>query len=180
MTLVELLVVISIVAVLAGIAVPPLSRMVASTAVSSHVNAFMEDSRFARGQAMRAGMSVTMCRSATPEAAEPTCATGATAGGWESGWIVFVDQDANNVRAASEPLLRVQQALSSSGGIASASASAFNSLRFRGNGWSSGATASVNFLPKGSAALADGTLNRTVCISIIGRVRVLAKGETTC
>lgn len=179
-TLIELLVALAIVAVLASIAAPSFARLRANSAVAGHVNTFLADSRFASSEALRRGVSVTMCRSHNPEAAFPQCAGTTNPGGWEGGWIIFADADADNERSEGEQLLRVQSALPDSGGIHRNGSTSYNQLRFRPNGWAAGATATLRFMPKSPEAQLDPTLGRTVCVSIIGRTRSLTRSDAAC
>ncbi|MES2975622.1 MAG: GspH/FimT family pseudopilin [Pseudomonadota bacterium] len=179
-TLVELLVAVGIVALLASLAAPSFARLRAGSAVSGHVNTFLADSRFASSEALRRGVSVTMCRSEDPEAAFPACAGAKNPGGWEGGWIIFADEDANNQRAEGEDLLRVQPAMPDSGGIHRGSGAAYNQIRYRPNGWAAGATATLRFLPRSAEAQLDPALGRTLCVSIIGRTRALARSDAAC
>lgn len=178
-TLLELLVVIAIVAILAALAAPPFGRLIATSAVTGHVNDFIADSRYARSEALRRGTSVTMCRSTDPDAASPACATD-NAAGWESGWIVFVDTDSNNSRGAGEQLLRVHARMGDSGGIRKVGTNNYNQLRYRATGWAIAANATLRFLPQGAGAQADMKQGRTVCISTLGRVRSLPSADAIC
>jgi type IV fimbrial biogenesis protein FimT len=178
--MIELLVVIALVALLATLGVGSFARMASSSAVSAHTNNFVADSRFARSEALKRGENVTMCRAVDPQAAQPVCAGTLGSAGWESGWIVFVDLDGNNTRSEDEPLLRVQPAMADSGGIGRSGGAAFNQLRYRPSGWSVGATATLRFKPALAQAQSDPAQGRTVCVSNLGRTRVLPTLDASC
>ncbi|CAN5770123.1 type IVa pilus pseudopilin TppE [soil metagenome] len=178
--MIELMVVVALVALLATLGVGSFARMIASAAVSAHTNSFIADSRYARSEALKRGENVTMCRAAEPEAPTPVCAGSQAGGGWESGWIVFVDLDGSNTRSADEPLLRVQQAMTDSGGIGRSGGVAFNQLRYRPTGWSIGSTATLRFKPSLAQDQFDPALGRTVCVSNLGRTRVLPTLDASC
>lgn len=131
-------------------------------------------------EALRRGVSVTMCRSPEPEAPFPVCAGAKGPGGWEGGWIIFADADASNQRSEGEDLLRIQPAIPDSGGIHRSTGTAYNQIRFRPNGWASGATATLRFLPRYTQAEPDPALGRTICVSIVGRTRALARSDAAC
>jgi type IV fimbrial biogenesis protein FimT len=178
--MIELMVVIALIALLATLGVGSFARMTAGSAVSAHTNSFIADSRYARSEALKRGENVTMCRTVEPDAQSPLCAGAQDGGGWESGWIVFVDVDGSNTRSAGEPLLRVQPAMPDSGGIGRSGGVAFNQLRYRPSGWSIGTTATLRFKPAQAQAQGDPALGRTVCVSNLGRTRVLPTLDASC
>ena len=98
-TLTELLVGISIVSILLGIAVPSYRYVTNSYRVSSEVNGLLGDLMFARSEAIKEGQFVTVCASADGA----TC-SGSTA--WNTGWIVF--SNATNAAQPSGGILRLQ------------------------------------------------------------------------
>lgn len=179
-TLVEVMVVIAVAATLSLLAMPALSKLVASSRTNSHVNAFVTDARLARNEAMRLGQVVTMCRAEDPEATQVQCRDDTESGGWQGGWIVFVDADGSKQVDAGETVLKIQQSLSDSGGIAKADGSASPALRYRSNGRASAANATLKFWPAGGADVLDASTGRTVCISGVGRVRVAGDASASC
>lgn len=80
-TLTELMAVSAIVAILLAIGVPSYKYISTSWRMSSEVNDLLGDLMYARAEALKEGQYVTVCVSST--------STGCTAGGWQSGWIVF-------------------------------------------------------------------------------------------
>jgi type IV fimbrial biogenesis protein FimT len=102
-TLLELLFVISIVAVLAAIAIPSFKYVTTSYRISSEVNALLGDMQFARSLALKNGQWVTICASTNGT----QCAGGGNT--WNTGWIVFLDLNQNQTVGASG-VLRAQPA----------------------------------------------------------------------
>ena len=100
-SLVELLVVITIVAVLMALGVPSYRYVTNSNRVSAEVNALLGDLQFARSEAIKEGATVTVCPTANPPANPAICNPGSTE--WDQGWIVTSATVTPNV-------LRVQQA----------------------------------------------------------------------
>jgi type IV fimbrial biogenesis protein FimT len=98
-TLTELITVAAIVAVLLGIGVPSYRYISTSWRMSSEVNALLGDLMYARGEALKEGQYVTVCVSSN--------GTGCTAGGWQSGWIIF-SNPAGAANPAAGTILRVQ------------------------------------------------------------------------
>jgi len=101
-SLTELMVVIAIVAILFGIAVPSYRYIANASRMSSEINALLGDLMFARAEAIKEGQTVSLCVSSD----------GATCSGslaWGNGWIVFPDPGATDTPAAGS-VLRAQQA----------------------------------------------------------------------
>jgi len=165
--------VVSIVAVLVALAVPNFTKLIQSTNVGSAVNTFLSDTRFARSEATRLGGTVTMCRSSNPEAASPACGTGSTVG-WESGWIVFLDQDHDGIRDANadptldDRVLRVQGPITSVGMITDKNGAA-TKLIFTPTGrmYSTASTTTITF-----GGSYDVSVIRQICTTLGGRARV--------
>jgi type IV fimbrial biogenesis protein FimT len=92
MTLIELIVTVSIVAILATIAVPSLREMMENNRLTALNNQLVSALNYVRAEAVKRAFPVTMC---VRNAAGSACST--TAGdGFEKGWLVFVDCNANN------------------------------------------------------------------------------------
>jgi len=181
-TLIELMVVIAIVALMAALAAPSFKQMIQSNTVSSAVNSFMADMRFARSEAIRRGGSVVLCRSNSPEAADPNCGTGSGTGGngWVTGWFVFHDLDGDKGKDANEPVLRAQGPLTSlDSALETSGGSSSTKFRFTPTGRlvSLGSATGIQF---GGADFPT-EQQRVVCVSVGGRARVAvdANGKTT-
>lgn len=174
-TLIELLVVIAIVAIMVTLAAPSFVNMIRSNNMTSTVNSFLADLRFARSEAIRRGGGVVMCRSDSPEAAAPTCGSGSTVG-WESGWIIFQDLNNNLNYASTEPLLRVQapitlvNTISESGAATKFQFTATGQLRL----------SSMTSIQFGSDPPFANTAQRVVCVSMGGRGRIAGDGTASC
>lgn len=102
-TLFELVMVISIVAILAAIAIPGFQFVTNSNRIATEVNGLLGDLQFARSEAVKEGQPVTVCASAdgTSCSASPN---------WQNGWIVFLDTNNDQKRQATEAIIRVQPA----------------------------------------------------------------------
>ena len=174
-TMVELLVVIAIVAVLTTLAAPSFKALIRSNSMSSSVNTFMADLRYARSEAIRRGGWVVMCRSNLPEDATPTCSGGSTTG-WESGWIIFHDLNNNGSKANTEPLLRAQGVITSVNTIAESGAATVFRFTATGRLNLAGST-SIQF---GSTPDFSNTAQRIVCVNLSGRARIAGDGTTSC
>lgn len=108
-TMTELVIVMSIVAILAAIGVPSFKYVTASNRIASEINGLLGDMQFARSQAVKQGQSVTVCASSSPYT---QCTGGVAGSAWQHGWIVFLDANINKSVDAGEAIIRVQPAFS--------------------------------------------------------------------
>jgi type IV fimbrial biogenesis protein FimT len=95
-SLVELMVVIMIAAILMALGVPSFRYVTNSNRISSEVNGLLGDLQFARSEAIKEGVTVTVCPA---QPGQTVCGNTST---WNQGWIVT----SPNVIP---PVLRVQQ-----------------------------------------------------------------------
>jgi type IV fimbrial biogenesis protein FimT len=187
-TLIELLVVIAIIGILSALAIPSFVGMIARASVSKSVNNFISDTRYARGEAMRRGKSVTICRSDNPMVVAPVCGAGDGLAvlGWASGWVVFADENGNGVfNPATDTVLRVQEQLPGVGGFYAVGAAPLvaavatgNNIVYDGTGRAIGQQGRWLVHARGEFAN-DLTYTRTLCMNSVGRVRLIT-GEAAC
>lgn len=104
-TLIELIVTLTIAAILLTIAVPSMSRFIQANRLTSAANELIGDLALARSEALKRGTNTGVCKSG----GGATCAGSGTA--WGSGWIVFVDVDQDRAWSASDILLRTREPL---------------------------------------------------------------------
>lgn len=172
-TLVELMLTITILAIVAMVAIPSFERMILENRIASQTNELSSLIGFARSEAVkRTGGFVTLC----PSTDNASCAS---SNSWENGWIVMRDSDGdrNLDTADGDAVLRVVPRLA--GG---------NSLRLLGFGGNQFIQFSANGqpAPAGSLGATDGTLvicdrrgassARGVVIMVSGQTR-LARDE---
>lgn len=188
-SLIELMVVIAIIGILITLAIPSFTALIARSSVTKAVNNFISDTRYARGEAMRRGKSVTICRSDNPFAAAPVCGVGDGLAvlGWASGWVVFVDENGNGTfnNAGGDSVLRVQEPLTGLSDFFAVGAapltsavSTGNSVVYDGTGRAVGQQRRWLVHPSGAAAT-DISFARTLCMNSVGRVRLIT-GEAAC
>ena len=87
-TLIELMVTIMVMAIVLGIGIPSMTDCVRNSRVTGTANDLLAAMHVARSAAVSRRAPTTVCRSANPMAATPTCGAG-------TGWVVYVD--ANDV-----------------------------------------------------------------------------------
>lgn len=181
-TMVELLVVVAILAILTTVAAPSFVQQIRAASMTSGVNTFLSDMRYGRGEAVRRGGGVVMCRSDDPEAVAPTCGSGSGPGGngWVSGWIIFHDLNNNGSKDASEPLLRVQAPLTSIDSILESGGGGGSSTKFLYTATGRMAnTSSATSLTFGGGNF-TATQQRVLCVNVGGRARIAGDGNSSC
>lgn len=180
-TLIELMIVIAVVAILTTLAAPSFKQLIQSNTMSSNVNSFLADMRYARSEAIRRGGGVIMCRSDEPEAASPVCGTGSGPGGngWVSGWIIFHDADDDGTRIATstDPVLRVQSPITSMDSIVDMAGTPKNMFPFTATGRLLLTYATTLQFGGGNYA---NTVQRVVCVNIGGHARIAGDGYASC
>jgi type IV fimbrial biogenesis protein FimT len=180
-TLVEMLVTLTVLGILAAIAVPSFNEAFMSNRLASFSNSFIASATLARSEAINRGGNggqVIMCRSSDG-------ATCATTRGWQQGWIVFADTGAgankgNGLLDADETRVLYHQALSTDYSFANTAANAnAYTLRYQSTGLLPDTGYPVELvlcrlLPS------PGTQERTITISATGRVSVATTRNGTC
>ena len=102
--MVELLVTLSVLAILLAVGVPAFNQFVVSSRLNAYASDIFSALILARSEAIKRNGRVVLCRSADGE----TCAG---AGDWNQGWIVFADPNNNANRDAGEPIVHTMSAL---------------------------------------------------------------------
>ena len=105
-TLIELMITLSIAAILAAIAAPSFSTTIQNNRMATQYNELLASLSLARSEAIKRGQRVTTCQSSTGN----SC--GGSASNWHTGWVVFVDADEDGTIDAGEDIIRVNGALS--------------------------------------------------------------------
>lgn len=102
--LVELMVVVTISAIITGIGIPSYRYITNANRVSTEVNALLGDMMLARSEAIKQAQPVSVCPSQGGLICDGTSS-------WQNGWIVFSDVNGDGAfTAGSDTLLRVQKA----------------------------------------------------------------------
>ncbi|HLA73161.1 MAG TPA: Tfp pilus assembly protein FimT/FimU [Steroidobacteraceae bacterium] len=159
-TLIELMVAITVLAVLLGLAVPSFREIINSNRVTAQTNDFVSTLNYARSEALKRSNPVTVCASTNGG----TCA-GVT--NWSTGWIVFADINANGALDGAEVVLQQSPAVPV-GLTLNSTTRAF--VRYSSSGMSSGAE-TFALLKTGCT----GNRAREIAISTTGRIASAVK-----
>lgn len=172
-TLVEMLIVVAIVAILSGTAVPYMGSLIDSMRMRTIANEFLSSMQLARSEAIKRNGRVALCRSADGT----TCAA---TGDWEQGWIVFHDADNSGTAGTGEQVVQRVQALPAGFRLTGnqlveryISFSHVGTTRTIGGAFQAGAVV----LCKASAGRQEG---REIVLNNVGRMRVNRINVTSC
>lgn len=127
-TMTELLVTMTIVAIVSAIALPSMRSVMENAKVSGRAEDLGMTLRQARSEAAKRNETVTVCRSSDGAA----CAA-AGVGDWRVGWIMFVDSASVGTREAGEAIIVVRKPDGASGPLAG-SGTAADYISYRGDG----------------------------------------------
>jgi type IV fimbrial biogenesis protein FimT len=167
-TFVELMITITIIAILMAIAIPSMSAFINNNRVSTSINEFVGTVALVRSEAIKQGRLVTVCRSANATSATPTCDSSAL--DWASGWLAYVESSTTtNVGTfeAAEVILARKAALPNILIPANVASITFNSS---GQPITT-ATATFNFSYKN-------LYPREVCMERTGRLKTIRDGNS--
>ncbi len=88
-TLIELITVLSILAISITLAVPSFKSLMQSNQASSEAHKLLSSIFLARSEAVKRGVRITMCPRVYPRTNPETC-TGSTE--WSKGWLLYIDE----------------------------------------------------------------------------------------
>jgi type IV fimbrial biogenesis protein FimT len=106
-TLLELMLVVVLAGILLGIGVPAMGDFIRNARITGAANDVMAGLHFARSEAIKRRVPVTLCTSATPLVANPVC----TASALLTGWIAFVDINQDGQRNGADTVLLQREPL---------------------------------------------------------------------
>ncbi len=175
-TLIELLVTLSIAVILMTIAVPGFQDFFRRNRVEAATSDIVAALNYARSEAIRRGVRVSVCGSSNPNAANPTCEDNK----WAEGWVVFVDNSHLTGNAAGvfdsgqDEVLRVSGPLPDGGSISGGTNFA-RAVSYLASGISQGIKAGgTTGLANGSLTVCKDTYGRQIAINNTGRISVSA------
>lgn len=173
-TLIELVVTLAIAGIVLGVAIPSFNSMMASNRLTAYANQLLTALNLARSEAVKRGLQVIVGRK------------GNTNKAWESGWDVYIDNNANNsYDAANDTLIKTYDALPS--GYTLRTGDNFACwLAYKSNGLNvgSGSGCGGGGLPNDTFRLCDSSANtvnsRAIAINYVGRANVTVGNAASC
>ena len=159
-TLIELMVTISVLAILLTIAVPSFRTFVLNNRITGQANDMMTALNYARSEAIKRGLPVIMSsNSGTAD--------------WSAGWIVFADPDNDGIFNAGDAKLRVGPALGG-GNTLTANLAAVTAVTFDSGGFARNSATTFYLCDNRGAGSA-----RNIQLAGSGRAKV-ATGALAC
>lgn len=163
LTLIELLTTMSIVAILAVVAIPSFKTMTGQNRMVQSLNDLVADLQYARSEAIKRGRNVIVCP------ANQRFNNCKTTNDWSNGWIVRDPGDSSITPAITAKVLRIHEALHDGDAMTEAdrrSGDTAGRIVFNRNGFSSNAR-TIQVCPPDNAASAA----RAIVISSSGHIR---------
>lgn len=172
-TLIELMIVLVIAAILLAIGVPSYRTQSLNGRMTAATSDLLGTLAYARAESTGRSDFVTVC---TRNADATGCVT---TGGWEQGWLTFVDADADGTVDGGDEILRIHDPLQD-GTTARGTAQILNRVTFRPNGLTSlTSTQTLVFCDERGF----GPNARAVVTSILGKGSIMLASDaaqTTC
>lgn len=105
-TMIELLVTMSIAVIVMTLAVPSFMDFVRNSRLTNAANDLTLALAYARSEAVKRGVKVTVCSRASDAACSDTQSGSPARYVWDDGWLAFVDSDGDGTVDAGETILR--------------------------------------------------------------------------
>ncbi len=102
-TLIELMVTLAIAAIVLTVGVPSMKTMIYNNRLTAATNSLVGSLAFARSEAVKQGISTTICSSNNQ--------TSCTSSAWSGGWLIWVDADSDGTLDSPGEIVRVSEAL---------------------------------------------------------------------
>lgn len=167
-SLIELMVSISLLAMLAISGIPSFLSLIQSNRVDAQANDFISHLNFARSEAVKRATRITLCKSAN----QTSCTSN---GDWDQGWIVFVDDQ--NQAAVQDPsaILRVHGNLDNT--HLSANGSLVDSVSYNEQGFINPLTGTFFGGTFTLCSGGSGSIAKTITLNSTGRAKL---DQKTC
>ena len=171
-TAIELMVVVSIVAILAALAGPSFTLLIENWRVRESAEQLQSTLHYARSEAIKRGGRVVIQK--IPNNTNG-CTTASSTRAWDCGWIVCHDTNDNGTCNAAEPVL---QRIESSAKVHVNRTGGGASIQLNRWGLVDGTFLGFNLIPLDKSVSHPGA--RGVCMSSGGRVRIIPQEAIPC
>jgi type IV fimbrial biogenesis protein FimT len=160
-TALELMVAMTVIAILLSAGVPAFRDYTWNQRMKAAMDTLMSDLKLARGKAIGLNTRTVIC----PAANADDCSGQSS---WQTGWIIFADLNKDRHRQSGEPLIRQADATDQ---LAISSPDSRSYVRFYPNGSAAGSNVSILFCDSRGAAHAG-----AITVSNSGRIRSRTDG----
>lgn len=104
-TLLEILIILSIVSIVSGFGLPSINNVLTANKISQQVNQLVGTLAYSRSEAIKRQQRITLCQSIDNIKCDKS-------GDWSHGWILFIDTNRNRVVDEDEKLLHENKPMS--------------------------------------------------------------------
>ncbi len=191
-TLVELVVVVTISAILAATAVPIYKQTIATYRLDNEVNQLLGDLQYARSEAIKQGSTIVMCVSSNATATTPTCSG---TNNWSAGHVIAANAPtaSGTTGITLGAMLRQQTGFTGSDTAnatyitGTTTSGSISSLQFSREGfvgvpsttsWNGFSSLVSNVFIKVYPAAGQAGVGKCIAISSTGQIQIIAKGAT--
>jgi len=157
LTLIELLIVLAVIAILSGISIPGMQRLLFETTSTASANQIAGLVRYARNEAVFRNTSVTLC----PSSNGISC----TNSEWQGGVLMFTDRNQNSKIDDDDAVKRFVRPFLTSGSLRWRSLR--NKVQFNSRGMARGTIGSFVYCPENNEA----RMGASLVLSLQGRLR---------
>ena len=162
-TIIELMITLAVAAILLSLAAPSFRDTIKNTRLVTQVNNLASGINFARSEAIKRSLSVTLCKSND----DVTCS-----GNWQDGWILFEDIDGDGTVDAEDTIIRVGEGAESNN--VTLVFPGKNRITYNANGFAVGFNSTFKFCDDRGYTFAKGLV-----VSNTGRVRTAQSADIT-
>lgn len=162
-TLLELIVTVTVLAVLLGVGIPSFNSTIASSQLTSQANRILTALNAARMEAVKRNTQAIICTSANGTACNGTS--------WASGWLIFMDANKNETLDDGEPIFAKAEAMTNVS--ATGNAPVASKVVFQADGTVLGVSNGTIRVCKPTTAVSENA--RDIVINAGGRARIERK-----
>ncbi len=126
LTILELMTTITLLAIVSAVALPSFRDTLAGGRQKAQRNNMMSALQMARSEAVKRGIRTVICASSNGTSCN-------TSSNWDAGWIIFVDEDANDTKDTADTYLQIGAAMDTGFSLIG-STNVVNMIRYDPNG----------------------------------------------